>query len=190
LISAAWFRRISGMAVFVVLALSAADKYRRGVFGEELWVCPVSIALLGTGLVGGLESFFAIGFLLLLTLGVPGWLLEVASTGRTNALSVVLHFLPLLAGLIEIRRTALPRWTPLGALGIWVLLQVLALLLTEPALNVNVVFAPWEPVARFFPGIGLYRVFNAVLALIFLTGVNLALRAWQAMRVAPPAVSR
>ena len=168
-------RRGAGALLLVLSAVSVWRKSARGALGEELWLCNVSTVVQGLGLLLDVEILAATGFMAMAAMGFIGWSLDLFVEG-TTPISAAIHLTAMTAGLLEARRKALPFSAAIGAWVLWVGLQPLSFWLTDPALNVNVVYAPWPPFAGLIPSMTAYRVFNAFLAVAFIAGVRVLLR--------------
>jgi hypothetical protein len=113
---------------------------------ELLYTCHVATMLVAMGLLAGLHRLVATGFLFHLAVGLPSWLLDAVARGTTWT-STLAHLVPLFAGAWAVRQDGLPRRTPIYAWSMFVACSVVSFFLTDPALNVNVVHAPWPPTA-------------------------------------------
>jgi len=156
--------RILGAVLLVALAVHALTKLSDGTVGEMLFTCHVASVLLAVGLLTRRHLLVAVGFLFHLGVGLPTYLLDAAVTGRTTASSVLVHLLPLLAGGLEVRRRGLPRAAALWGLPLYAACALVSWFATDPALNVNLVRAPWGP-TRFLGREGTWFV-NGVLSLM------------------------
>ncbi len=173
-------RRALGAATLAAIALMAWVKVRGGVAGELLWICYPAGAMVGAGVLFRMPRLAAVGFVFHLGMGFLGWLLDVIASRHVSALSVAVHVLPLVAGAAEARASGVPRWAPLAAWCGWLVLQALAYVVTDPALNVNVAHSVWPPFASVFESVWAYRAFNAGFAIPFLLGAH-----WIASSMAP-----
>ena len=134
--------------VLGVLALHAAGKLEHGLLGEMLWACHVASFLVGIGLLTRQTWLVAVGTLFHLAVGVPAYVLDVIVLRKTTFTSVLVHAVPPVAGLLALRHEApWPRWTPIAAGSLYIALIPISRWLTEPALNVNLAFTPWLPLA-------------------------------------------
>jgi len=134
--------------VLGVVALHAAQKLEHGLLGEMLWACHVASFLIGVGLLTGRTWLVAVGTLFHLAVGAPAYLLDVIVHRTTTFTSVLVHAVPPVAGLVFLRnRAPWPRWTPIAAASLYIVLIPISRWLTEPALNVNLAFTPWPPLA-------------------------------------------
>jgi hypothetical protein len=168
-------QRVSGCVLFAALVLHAlVTKLPYGLLPEMLFTCHVATALMAIGLLANRPALTGIGFLFHLSVGLWAYLLDVCATRTTMPTSVLVHVLPLVFGLREARRKALPRWTPLAAFGLYAILLPLSYFGTPPALNVNIAHRPWPPVARWMPALWITWTLN-------LTGVLVSLLFWDAL---------
>lgn len=141
-------RVLLALMVLGAWALHAAHKLEHGLFAEMLWACHVASLSIGVGILTRQTWLVAVGTLFHVAVGVPAYLLDVIVLGTTTVTSAVVHTLPPLAGLMTLRRDAAwPRWTPVAAGSLYVALIPISRWLTEPALNVNLAFRPWPPLA-------------------------------------------
>lgn len=168
-----------GVVVLLAIALHAATKAGDGKLWEMLWACHVATTLLGLGILAGSRRVVGIGFLFHLAIGCPAFLLDVIATQTTTPTSVLVHGLPLLAGGLVVARCGLPPRAPLVAWICYLALQLVSYGLTDPALNINLAHAAWEPMARVFPGVWAARLMNAAMALTFLAAAAAIVRCWR-----------
>jgi hypothetical protein len=175
--------RAFGIALLAALGLHAAAKAAAGValLPEMLWACHVATLLMAIGFLVRAHRLVAAALVFHAGMGVVGWLLDVAAHGTTPT-SVLAHALPLVLGAIAVRERGVPRGSAAIAWLLWAALQPLSRLLTPPALDVNLAWSVWPPVARLFPNQAVYIAFNVLLAIPFLAAAQLALA-----RVARPA---
>ena len=163
-------KRTAGAVLLALWLLLAWMKAQAGVLPEMLWVCHVATLVLSLGLLLNWASASAVGFLLSLAVGLPAYALHLARGGDTTGLSFLLHLLSPLFGWLAWRGRALPRNTALLGLACYAALSALCLAVTPEALNVNLSFKPWAPVAA--AGVWVSRAGNALLMLVLLVGVQ------------------
>ena len=141
--------------VFGALLLHALTKLERGLLGEMLWACHAASLLVGLGMLARQTWLVATGTLFHLGVGVPAYVLDLVVLQSTTLTSVLVHLVPPLLGLLVLRREPVwscwPRWTPLAAGALYPCLIPISRWLTEPALNVNLAFRPWSPLATLSP---------------------------------------
>lgn len=168
-------RRGLGLALLAALVLHAATKGQARL-PEMLWVCHVASALLAIGLLTSVRWLVAVGFLVHVGMGMPAFLLDVLFGERPSPTSWLVHLLPLVAGWSELRHTGLPPRTWRAAWGIVLITFAVSILVTPPALNINVMHEAWGPMKGLFPGVWSVRVFHALEALGLLFGAELLLQ--------------
>jgi hypothetical protein len=181
-------RPLFGFAVLVTIALHTAHKLEHDLFGEMLWACHVASLLIAIGLLARQSSVVAVGTLFHLAVGIPAYALDVFVLGQTSVTSVLVHLVPPLAGLVALRHEAYwPRWTPLASGALYVALIPLSRWLTEPALNVNLAFSPWPPLASLSPSPWVTWLVNIAGMAVVLPVLDGLVRRWA---IAPRAASR
>lgn len=174
-----WTRRWSAAIVFGVLALHALTKLERGLLGEMLWACHVASLLAGLGMLARQTWLVATGTLFHLGVGIPAYVLDVIVLRNTTVTSVLVHVVPPLLGLRTLRRLqAWPRWTPLAAAALYLCLIPISRWLTEPALNVNLAFEPWAPLATLSPSPWLSWLGNLAAMAVLLPLCDRGVRRW------------
>lgn len=136
------------LVVLGACALHAAHKLQHGLLAEMLWACHVASLAIGLGILAHQTWLVAVGTLFHAAVGAPAYLLDVIVLGTTTFSSVLIHVLPPLAGVMVLRRAApWPPWTPLAAGSLYLVLLPISRWCTDPALNVNLAFRPWPPLA-------------------------------------------
>ena len=133
---------------------------------DLLWACHVGAAAVGIGVLLRSAVCDAIGVLFLLV-GVPLWILDVATGGEFIPTSVPTHLGGLVVGLLALKNMGPPAgvWWK-AALALAVLVGVCRLLTPAPA-NVNLAFAVPSGWRSYFPShrwylIGLGTAVSAV----------------------------
>jgi hypothetical protein len=178
-------RRASGGVLLAALALHAlVTKLPHGQLPEMLYACHVATAVMAIGLLANRPALAGVGFLFHLSIGFWAYLLDLCAARTTTPTSVLVHVLPLVFGFRELRRTALPRWTPFAAFGLFAILLPVSYFATPPALNVNLSHRPWPPVARFMPGLWITWAANLTGALVCLLLGDALLRRARGQRAA------
>ena len=152
----------AGVCFLLVIVVHAATKIPEGRLPEMLAACNVASMLFCAGLLGGSETLVTIGFLFHIGVGFWAWLIDIAVNHETTPTSALVHILPLVLGFQIVRRKGVPSTTAWFGLGLWLMLQPISYFLTEPKLNVNLVHAGWEPVARHLPSVWVNHALNAL----------------------------
>jgi hypothetical protein len=168
------------LAVLAVVALHTAHKLNQGLLSEMLWACHVASLLTGIGLLLDSLRLVAIGTVFHLAVGLPAYMLDVLVSGTTLT-SALVHSVPPLAGLAFLRRTPLPRWTMASAAGLYLALIPVSRWLTDPALNVNLAFAPYAPLRSLLGAPWISWLLNALLIVAALFAAQVVLRKCQAL---------
>jgi hypothetical protein len=163
-------KRLAGAVLLALLLALGWGKAQAGLLPEMLWMCHVASGALALGLLFDWAACSALGFLIHLAVGVPAYSLYLVRGGDITAVSFLLHLLSPLFGWLAWRGRALPRMTALLGLACYAALVVLCLFVTPEALNVNLSFRPWAPMAA--AGVWVSRVGNALMMLVLLAGVQ------------------
>ncbi|HLM45912.1 MAG TPA: hypothetical protein VK458_18730 [Myxococcaceae bacterium] len=164
------------MALLAALVLHAATKGQERL-PELLWLCHVASALMAVGLLASVRWLVALGFLIHVGMGMPAFLVDVACGGeRPSPTSWLVHLLPLVAGVVALRHTGLPPRTWVAAWGTVLAMLGVSILLTPPALNINLVHEAWGPTKDVLPGVWPVRIFHALEALVLLFAAERVLR--------------
>ena len=143
-----------GLLLLGVLVLHAVvAKLPYGLLPEMLFACHISTAVLAIGLLARVPELVVFGFSFHIGAGFWGYLFDLVEMRTTTWTSVLVHILPIVVGLREVRRSGLPRWAPWVSFAFLAFSVVLAYFATPPSLNVNLAHRPWGPVARIMPGL-------------------------------------
>ena len=149
---------------------------------DFLWVCTVANLLIGVASLGRWPQVNAIG-LLWLTLGVPLWLIDMASSRMLMPTSLITHGAGPVLGLIAARRLGFPRSMWWKALAAHVVLQQFTRLVTPPDRNINVAFTVHPTAQALIPSYPVYwSLMLGVCALVYWTGEHLVRRLLRARR--------
>ena len=164
-------RAAAGVVAILFYGLRAALYLGTGEPYNLLWSCHLACLLVGIGLLASSATLNAIGFLWVVV-GIPFWILDLATGGRFVAVSLLTHFGALLLGGFGIRSLGWPDgmwWKAILALAG---LQVATRLINPPDGNVNLAFAVWPGWERYFPSHGVYLLLLGSLtaAVFFVTG--------------------
>ena len=169
--------RLAGLVLVVLLAAHTALKVQLGLLPEMLWLCHLATAWAALGLVLGRPSWAVVAGLFHVACGGPGWILEIFLHG-TTVTSTLRHLATPAVGLWMGRRHGMPRWMPLGWLGLWGVGWAAGRCF-DPALNLNLAWRAYEPWSPETP-VWLYQICNLVLLLGLMTLMRLVLnRLWR-----------
>lgn len=141
-----------------------------------LWFCHLAALAVGLALFVRSPTLNAVGFLWL-CVGVPCWILYLASGGELVVGSLLTHGVGTAAGLYGLRHLGLPQgawWKAVAALAA---VFAVTRASTPPAENVNLAFAVWPGWEGWFPSYVAYIAFLTTLAAAVFVGVSWALRA-------------
>jgi hypothetical protein len=156
--------RRDGAALLALLAMLAVQKTQAGLAPELLWICHVTSAMLAMGLLAQAPLLIVTGFLCQVAVAVPAYALHVLSGGETTVVSFILHVLSPVFGWLAWRGKRIPAVTPWLGAAVYIGLLLICRQFTPEALNVNVAFRPWGPLADY--GIWSVTAMNLVLLLV------------------------
>jgi hypothetical protein len=133
-----------GLLALAFYAVHGAVHVRAGHPENLLWACHVAAAVIGVGLLLGWATWVAVG-VTWLVVGVPLWLIDVATGGEFTPTTVLTHVGGLAVGMVGLWQLRMPGgawWKALLALAA---LQQLCRWVTPREANVNVAFSvyPW-----------------------------------------------
>jgi hypothetical protein len=132
------------VVLLAAVVTTAVDKLRAGTPGELWWACHVASAALAAATLLRWDRAADGAGLLLLAVGVPGWLVELAAHGATRPASTAEHLVGPLVALASWRRGGLARTAVPEAIALWSACALGARACTDPALNVNLTAAPFD----------------------------------------------
>jgi hypothetical protein len=179
--------RWSGIALLAALALHAWYMGRPDL-PHMLWSCHVATFVLAVGILVRVPILVSAGFLFHLAIGLPAWSVEIILTrgtfggtaviGRVVATSILVHMLPIVAGMLFLgfRKLTL-RAVPLAWL-IQVGMIPISRSLTPAEFNVNLSHAVWPQLAGTFPRLW---VFQLAASLVCLTSLLVVWALWNSM---------
>jgi len=169
-----------GVAGCIGYAIHAGYHYAHGTPEHAVWVCHVAALLVGAALILHEPRMNAAG-LLCLSIGLPMWLLSLASGEPFIWTSPLTHVLGLVLGIIGARAMGFPRFAWLEALAFVFALIVSARLFTPAESNVNLAFGPEE-------GLSLWSVSGPLhwLLLLLNWAVALFVLDWLWRKALPP----
>ncbi len=128
-----------------------------------LWACHVASVLIGLGLIVGSPTLNAVGFLWLMV-GIPLWVIDLATGGELLATSLFTHVGSPIVGAVGLRRLGLPRGSWAWALVALFALHVLCRFVTPTRANVNLAHAIWPGWEALFPSHLAYVAFGFALS--------------------------
>jgi hypothetical protein len=138
-----------GIAALSCYGVHATFHLVHGRPEDLLWACHLGAAIVGVGLIAPSQTVNGIGTLFL-CLGTPIWLMDLVGGGEFYPTSLFTHVGGLAIGLFGVHRLGMPRgswWKTCLAL---VVLILISRLVTPAAANVNVAFAIYPGMERFF----------------------------------------
>jgi hypothetical protein len=168
------FERAAGAAL---VALMAAHVVLRPEHGWVLlWGCDASTVAIAIGLLFGAYRLFAAGALFHLSIGVPAFIIGLATTYIPTVTGVGVHTLPPIIGGIVIARRGLPGRPAIAAVAGYIGLIGVSRLIAPVAENINFSRAVFPPVARAFPSLLLFWLVHVTAAAIVLLSMQALLR--------------
>jgi len=168
-----------GLGLIAILVIHAViSKMPYGLLPEMLFACHVATAVLAVGVLLRKPSLVLFGFSFHLGAGIWGYLIDLCETRTTSWTSVLVHLSPLAVGVLEVRRSGLPRWAPWASFVFLASMVVLAYYTTPPTLNVNLAHRPFPPVARYTPALWATWVTNLVFGFFLIQTTDFAVRKW------------
>lgn len=150
---------VLGLVAILSYVVHAWHHVSRGQGENVLWICHLAALAIGIAFLARSPLLNAIGFLWL-TVGVPCWLLYLATGGELLVGAVLTHGLGFVLGLVGIRRYGLPAGAWWKAIAALLAVYGLTRAVTSPAENVNLAFAVWPGWESRFPS---HVVYIAVL---------------------------
>ena len=128
---------------------------------QLLWFCNAANLVLALAIFArsGTGVFVCTALLLV---GLPFWVFAVIATGVFPVFSVFTHVLSPLVGMLVVRQLGASRHVIWQTLVFYLLLQLLARLLSPAAQNINVAFDIYAPVKKLFPNFWIYSLANLI----------------------------
>jgi len=162
--------RTLAVLILIAMAIHTYYKWKWGTLPELLWGCNVASFVIILGLWFEIPLLIGTGFLWHVSVGEPGYVFGVIQAGHTTWISVLVHSLPTVGALLSLRRTGLPRLSPILAFLMFVALVPISHYLTPAKFNINMTHERFWPLQKHFSGNWDYRfAFSAVmLSIIFL----------------------
>jgi len=141
-----------------------------------LWGCDASTAAIAIGLMLGAHRLFAAGALFHIAIGVPAFVIGLATTYVPTITGVGVHTLPPIVGALVITRRGLPGRPAIAAAAGYLGLMAAAYLIAPAGENINFSRAVFPPLARFFPSLLLFWLVHLTAAAIVLLSMQVLLR--------------
>jgi hypothetical protein len=154
-----------GLLVLVSVFVHFAARWTTERPIEVLWCCYASSVVLGVSLALAWDPGISAAAVFMIGIGLPTYLLDLVAGGSTGSRTVsaaFAHVTPSLAGYWYLSHAGLSSRAWLGASVMFAVTQLLSLF-TDRKLNINLVHSPWEPVAKWFQSMWLYRAVNLLL---------------------------
>jgi hypothetical protein len=132
-------------------AIHAGYLIHSGNAHDAVWVCHISALVVGVGLIFRSALLNAAG-LMCLSVGLPMWLLYLASGEPLMPTSPLTHILGLAIATAGMRQLGLPKRAWLVALSLVAALMVVSRLVTPAEANVNLAFGPMSGLSLWTAG--------------------------------------
>lgn len=168
------------LAIFVLLAMLIHTyfKWKWGTLPELLWGCNVASFIIIVGLWFDFPILVGTGFVWHISVGEPGYILDVIQTGRTTWVSVLVHSLPTIAALFSLRRSGLSRLCPYLAFILFVVLVPISHYLTPSRFNINMTHQRLWILQKHFQGNWDYRLVFSMIMLSIMLGFDFVFSRW------------
>ena len=144
---------------------------------EIMWACYWASGALGIGMLTGSVSLVAGAVIFFAGLGLPAWIVSILIDRQTEATSVLIHVVPLLAGLYFVSRLAvLPRHSAALA---WLLFGIpfgLSWHFCDPAAMINLSHWTRWPVPQVVPHPWQFYVAVLVISVALVNSVAVVLK--------------
>jgi hypothetical protein len=168
------FERAAGAALAVLMIVHVVRLPEHG--WVLLWGCDASTVAIALGLLLGAYRLFAAGALFHLAIGVPAFIIGLATTYVPTITGIGVHTLPPIVGAVVIARRGLPGRPAIAAAAGYLGLIATAYLIAPVAANINFSRAVFPPLARFFPSLLLFWLVHLTAAAIVLLSMQALLR--------------
>lgn len=136
-------RIVLGLLPMGFFAVHAACQLRAGRPENLLWACHVADLCVGCGLIFRRPTLLTAGVLMLMV-GLPLWLINLAYGGAFYPTSVLTHVGGLVMGLLGLRVLGVPQQSWHAALVVVGGLILLSRAFTPLEANVNLAYTPWH----------------------------------------------
>ena len=168
------FERGAGAALAVLMLVHVLRLPEHG--WVLLWGCDASTVAIAIGLLLGAYRLFTAGALFHLAIGVPAFVIGLATTYVPTITGVGVHTLPPLVGGVVIARRRLPGRPAITAAAGYLGLMTASYLIAPADLNINFSRAVFPPLARLFPSLLLFWLVHLTAAAIVLLSMQALLR--------------
>lgn len=164
--------RAAGVALAALLVVHVRLRPEHG--WVLLWGCDASAVAIAVGLLSGAYRLLAAGALFQIAVGVPAFVVGLATTYVPNLTGVGVHTLPPILGGLVLARRGLPGRPALAATAGYLALLGASYLIAPVGQNINFARAVFPPLARLLPSLVLFW-------LVHLTAVAIVLVLMQAL---------
>src|SRR5262245_61331720 len=104
-----------GLILLAALVVHALVTKVPDLLSEMLYACHVATALMAVGILLGRPEPVAPAFVFHVGMGAPALVLDIATSGIAQPTSILVHILPLVVGILVVRRHGLRPWALGGA---------------------------------------------------------------------------
>jgi len=146
-----------------------------------LWVCHVGALLVGFGLIWGLPTVNAVGFLWL-SVGVVLWTIDLATGGQFFPTSTLTHVGGLLIAIYGLKVFGMPKHVWWKALAGILIMQQISRWTTSPEFNVNLSFGVWAGWENWFVSYHSYMLILLCAAAALFFAIEFTLRKLSSFR--------
>ena len=166
-----------GCLALACYAVHAGFHLYHGRPEDLLWACHMGAAVVGLGLLLSSATMNGVG-VLLLCMGTPLWLLDLAGGGEFYPTSCFTHLVGLAIGIYGVYRLGMPRGTWWKASITLVALIAICRVITPEHANVNVAFAIQRGWESYFPSHGVYLTAMIAEATVYFLVLEVLVRRW------------
>jgi hypothetical protein len=163
----------------IVLASLVADVLLKSPANRQeiMWACYWASGALAMGMLIGSENLVSGAVIFFAGLGLPAWIISILIDGQTEATSVLIHVVPLLAGLHFVSRLAvLPKHSAAFA---WLLFGIpfaLSWHFCDPAAMINLSHWTRWPIPQLVPHPWQFYIALLLLSVALVNSVAIALK--------------
>ena len=163
--------RLLGLVPLAIYLVHFHYNWSQGNPGHGLWMCHVSNAVLGLGLLLYIRPMIRLAAIWFVP-AIPLWIMDMMRTGQMPAITFVSHLGGLTVSLIALRRVRADRYIWLYGMAVYLLVQQVCRMVTPPELNVNVAHAMYPGWDRLFSAYWQYWIYTTLSAAAVLWVVN------------------